>query len=62
MTAPSLASFSVKEEWKPGKFSGIYLGHESASWAGETFVPYVFSLSSKEQERQKKKKRSKAAI
>ena len=56
MTAPSLASSSVKEEWEPGNFSGTYLGRESASWAGETFVLYVFSFSSKEEERQKRRK------
>ena len=62
MTAPNLAPSSVKEEWVSGKFSGTYLGHESASWVGETFVLYIFSFSSKGEERQKKKKRSKAAI
>lgn len=56
MTAPSLASSSVKEEWEPGNFSGTYLGREAASWAGETFVLYIFSSSSKEEERQKRRK------
>lgn len=51
MTAPSLAPSSVKEEWVSGKFSGTYLGHESASWAGETFVLYIFNFSSKGEEK-----------
>lgn len=59
MTAPSLASSSVKEEWEPGNFSGTYLSRESASWAGETFVLYIFSSSSKEEERQKRRKDTK---